>query len=454
MRNYLNLRQQVSQKPFLSASLQQALQVLAMPIDELSCWIEQQIMQNPLLELEPTLKEPQHSSSGDDLANELYFSDDDFTPLMTMDDSLKESLYRFDFESQGTHEIAAFPSPYTILVEQIRYHFFGEEREIAYTFMVNIDEKGFMPHLPDELKSKSPAIVQSVLEKLRLLQPIGIASQDMKEFFLVQLKVQNRENTLLYHLISTYYRDLLLQRFFYIKEQLQIDQESLQQLLKELKKLKRYPLEEHNTGSLPIFIPDITIRQQNDHLRASVTALPVSIKVCRDALMKIKRHQFSSIPDKRYYRRCFSSVNWLRRALASRRRLLETIGKHIIEIQKDFFLGESSYLIPDSIRRLSSTLGVHESTVFRAIQDKYLSCQYGIFPLKMFFPSTLDGKTSSQQAKELLKTLIAKENPKKPLTDQQITEQLIKKGIDISRRTVSKYRRGMGIAPQKNRMVH
>jgi RNA polymerase sigma-54 factor len=166
----------------------------------------------------------------------------------------------------------------------------------------------------------------------------------------------------------------------------------------------------------------------------------------------------SENPEQSFFRRQVAAAKWLERIIERRKKILHEIGKFLIQRQPDFLSGESKLLQPMTLQELSEALCLHPSTVVRAVSHKYILCRQGLLPLRSFFTAgtveTKAGEASSQQVKELLRVFVTEENKHAPLSDHALSRKMQRKGISVARRTVTKYRKALKIAPASQRKLH
>lgn len=384
--------------------MSQALSILQMPQMDLKQFIQEEIDKNPLLE------EIKKGGSGP-----------------------------YD------HEIADVSTVYENLCTQIRETFLDkEEYLIAEKIAGYLDEKGFLSIPFSELAQniqKSEEEIDSIVAVLQTLEPPGIFARNLQESLLLQLKAKGAENTPIYALIQDDYQDLLHHRYGLLKKKYKsLD---LSDAIQKIALLQLRPLEGlKNEISCPI-IPDLFIRP---------TETGWSIGMCDEELPRF-RLQYECLRSKSKEEQKTidlwrSSGKWLIHALSRRREMILQIALHIARLQGPY-LAQKGPLAPLTIQDLVSLLGVHESTISRALAEKYVETPRGIILLK----SLITQSPKRKEAKEILLELVAEETT--PLTDDQLAMVLKERGYPVARRTISKYRKELKIrSAQARRLYH
>lgn len=376
----------------MTFQMSQALNVLQMAHLDLQQFIQEEIDKNPLLE------------------------------------DLKKGSHCFDQEIPN--QISAFE----YLFNQIRETFFDpEERQIAEKITEYLDEKGFLSVPCSEIPVDQTR-VESILTTLQTLEPPGIFARSLKESLLIQIKDKS-----LYSLIENDYEALLHHRYAYLKKK--YPTLNLSSAIQKLSTLQLRPLESLKKEIACPIIPDLFIRKSENCW---------SIGLCNETLPRFRIEydnlNSSSKEEQNTLDLWRSSGKWLINALRRRREILLQITLRLTHHQ-NAYLSQKGPLRPFTIQDLVSELGLHESTISRALSEKYVETPLGVILLK----SLLTSAPQRKEAKAILQELVAQETT--PLTDDQLAHALQEKGYSIARRTISKYRRELKIPPTKTRMA-
>ncbi len=386
------LQASCQQKLILTQGMQQSLAILQLSQVELGELIAEEIEKNPLLEVEQ--EGFQRKSKGQ-------------TPDFVFPD------------------IEAKPSLDEWITGQIRDSFEQpRELEIALELSGLLDEKGFLP------MDLSPEQVQ-ILPQLQRLDPPGIFAQSCREGFMIQLERSGKSESLAHKLVSHCYEDLLHKRFGKIEKLLHCSSEELTKAIQILAKLSTRPAASFCMPPVQTVYPDLQVTKEDEkwEIQANEEALPkFRMKEDYSGLSGLSKDQ------KELMKGFAMSGKWLMQSIARRRELLLSIGTHLVKTQTAF-LNQEGPLVPMCPAELATLFGVHESTISRALADKYLECPLGSIPLR-----SLISTHGNDPAKQLLQKLILQENKKQPLTDDQLAEELNKSGHKVARRTVAKYR--------------
>ncbi|GAB4189621.1 MAG: RNA polymerase factor sigma-54 [Simkaniaceae bacterium] len=466
MNNFrLELKQNVKtdQRLIITTALRQALHVLQMPVIELSAWVQQQIEQNPILEIDPEDIRSHEEIYSSFEVKELNFEEQNFSLYEEMDELFTNSLFPNYLQKKNLdilENCSKTPSVYETLRKQIALQFNGLEKAFAMAVADHLDHKGFLnsAHFHEiaarfQIKLEK---AEKILLRFQQLEPLGIGSRSIQEYLLIQLKERKQEHGLLFKILDQHYSDLLHQRFFKIQKKLKVSSSRINSLISNtLRKLKKYPLENFQEERLSPLKEDILLQLVNNQWKITVQdTIGKPIKLHQKYIDYLhSQENLRNTWEKQFIRRHLASAKWLSRIIERRKSILAKVAHLVLSKQEQYFLGESPYLHPFSIREAAMQLEMHESTVARAVQGKFLKCDHGIFPLKNFFPSSLDENISTQKAKELLSSLIKKENKHKPFSDLELALEFSRKGISIARRTIAKYRKDLNIPNQKGRIV-
>jgi len=402
----------------LCFSLQQALTLLQMPTLELSSWLEEKIDQNPLMQRK------EHSFKNRTASQPTFFQ-----------------------ELQVPYTISLFEH----LMNQARLVFsLPQDLQIAEWIIGNLDHRGFFIEplhlLPPHL---DPSKVPSILIEIQQFSPCGIGATSLQESLLLQLRSQGKENSLGYHLVLHHMEQLLQGLFQSIKQQCKLEEEELQTAIRQdIAPLDPFPGSRFQKNDLPPLVPDLFIRENQGtwHIKVNEQDLPrYRINSPIQALL--------SVEEKCFFKRYLAEATWIQTALAKRKQTLYQIAKYVTKKQKNYLLKKESALSPLSFKEVAEELQLHESTITRAVFEKYIDCPLGIIPLKGLFSHALSDHVSSDQAQKLLKKLIEMEDKKAPLSDQALWQQMQQLGVSCARRTITKYRKILRIPSGRCRKV-
>jgi RNA polymerase sigma-54 factor len=477
----------LEQRLVQSPQLIQAMQVLQLPLLDLQGRIEQELLENPFLEIAEPPPEDTETTSTTQWPTQ---PSTEIAPAIPegLDRRAIQTLEAFErlagersprrprssdeAEERRQEALANAPQSARTLAElldpQLGLLDFDEKQlTIAKYLLASVDARGYL-RMPVEEIASDPALnatveeVQAVVERLRPLGPPGLFAKDLRECLLLQLKAQLKENapdTLEYVLVDRHLEDVALNRLPKIVRETGRDIEDIKESIEAIRHLNPNPSGGDFAERNARIVPDVVVLEVDGNYeirleRGNVPDLRVSgdiVKLLEQAKTDEKVYQFLE--------RKYQSARWFKEAIERRRLTLEKICRAIFDRQRDFLDRGPSAIRPLRMQEIADEVGVHISTVSRAISGKYADTPRGIYPLKYFFVGgtvTEDGEFESQTAiKELVKHIIAGEDPKNPLSDEEIGKMLAaKNGVPIARRTVTKYRKALNIPASSQRKVY
>ena len=335
----------------------------------------------------------------------------------------------------------------------------ASDRKTAELIIGNIDDNGFLQSTPEEMALNS-GIPQEDFEKmLTLIQsfyPAGVGARDLRECLLIQLQREGRERSLEYRIVSEHMEDLGRRRFPEIARRMGISVEEVQKAADNIARLNPRPGQIFAAAPQNYVLPDVVVEkvdgdyqiilnnEQIPHLRIS--------NLYKDIIAS-GNTQSSEV--KNYVRDKIRSGKFLIRSIHQRQETIFNIVQQIVSRQRDFLDHGPSHLKPMTMAEVADAVGVHETTVSRAVSGKYMATPQGVFEMKYFFTSgyqTATGESlSNTSVKEAILDLVKHENGSAPLSDHEIVEILVERGIPIARRTVAKYRGELNILPSHMR---
>jgi RNA polymerase sigma-54 factor len=426
-RLFLSLEARVGmrQQQMLTVGMQQALYVLQLPVLELAEWLQAEIEQNPVLTTEEENEGEENAVEPAEQA-ELDFEENSFEALEALDSR------EFFGEIEGPkREPEAFyrPSLFEHLMEQARLAFrTGEELKQAEWIIGNLDERGFFTG------AEASAVI---LEKIQSFDPPGIAARSLQESLLIQLRLKGKAEELAYRVVEKHFEDLIHNRLPLVQKSLGCTPEELKAAIhEEIASLNLQPAGCLPSSPLPSLTADLILTKEDESW---------SVEINDEWLPKFRLVEGAS--DGKY----LAAARWLRRNLEKRQATLKAIAHYLIKTQGAYLSGDSQDLLPMTMEEVGKAVGLHESTIARAVAHKYLSCPRGLVSMRSFFTAALAEGVSNQAVKHLLEQIIADENKSRPLSDQALSLKIAQKGIPCARRTVTKYRCALKIPSASQR---
>lgn len=435
------------QKLIMTQQMQMSIKILQLSSFELQEYIEKEIQENPLLEAKYDKKEDKLNYK--EIIKYLEFDDYTHNNYVKGDD---EEVSPFNFISNKK-------SLKEYLKEQIAD--FDEKdciKHICNYIIENIDSKGYLGvsiediskeiHIPLNVAERALVIVQS-------LEPYGVGARDLKECLKIQLYQRKMENYKLLQIIDNHLEDIAENRYNIIGKSLNITPMEAQRYGDIIKKLQPKPSSGFYTGEeVNYIIPDAYIKKIGEkyYIIMNDDLVP---KLMINNLYKgiINKNEDKSAVE--YVKSRLDSAAFLIKSIENRKSTIYRVLESILEIQKEYFDYGERYLKPMTLKEIADNLNMHESTISRAIRDKYIHTSKGTIKIKSLFTTSIQGNNSDNMSsinvKKLISNLIDKEDKKNPLSDQYISDELKKVNVNISRRTVTKYREEMRIKSSKGR---
>ena len=322
----------------------------------------------------------------------------------------------------------------------------------------NLDDRGYLAQPPADIALQTGLPYDTVLSALKLLQsfdPPGIGSQTLAECLLAQLTARGRGESLAARMLRDHFELLSRRRIPELARKLGAPADDVQAAIEEISKLDPAPGRRFAEDNNRVVVPDVTVEKDGDewkiHLNSDyIPRLRISSTyrelIAKGTLTKDERD---------YLRERMRSGKFLIDSIEQRQRTIERITREIIKAQTPFFEHGVSHLQPLTMTQIADIVGVHETTVSRAIANKYMKTPHGIFEFKFFFTTGYQADSgasvSNTSVKEMLADLVAVEDKAAPLSDQELVVKLQEKGLSLARRTVAKYREELGILPSNLR---
>ena len=445
------LKLEQKQTQTLSNKMIESLQVLQMSRGELAERLEELYAENPLLELDERGEAAPQPPEAESLKKLEWLARFDEQNAAYM-------LQEADDDEDGWLENIAAPQEETLadsLMEQLAGRGFGDgEMKIFRYIAESIDERGYFTERAEELASRfgiETREAERLLGVMKRLDPPGICAGSLAECLTLQLEraggCEIEKEIVTHHLEALAKRQLKT-----IARELKIPVSRVLDALAKIQTLNPKPANGFTDGEPAAYVsPDVTVTVRAGDCRAELNFdAGASLSISRGYLELARR---GDCPDevRRYIAGKAREIEQISTNIKRRNDTLTELAACIAEEQRDFFVRGRTALRPLRMKTVAEKLGLHESTISRAVSGKYLQCRWGVFSLGYFFTKgySLEGggaEIATQQVKEKLRAVIAREDRDKPYSDQKLSEILSVMGIEISRRTVAKYRDELGIA--------
>jgi len=470
--------QKQTQSLVLAPQLRQSLKILQAPTLELRNAILEELQANPTLEELPmdgisieeqTRTEDNSGEAATDRNSEnkeMEMSDDDYSILNKMDEDFREYFAQENSNQSHTSEDAEKRQHFfdsLVSETSLQEHLIGqadmvemeEAERLAIHYLVgSLDDRGFLTSGLSELALMANvplSAVQNASNILRTFEPAGIGAFDLKDCLLYQLKLKGNDKGLAAKIIASHYDLLIRRRIPEIARKLGTDIEKVQSALTEIASLDPAPGRKFAEDTNRVVVPDVKIEKVDEEWVIQLNNDYIPRLRLSKTYKEIIAKGIVNSKDKEYIREKMRSGKFLINSIEQRQQTIERISKEILKYQKDFFEEGISKLRPLTMNQIAEEVGVHETTVSRALANKFIETPHGVFEFKYFFTpgyKSQDGTSvSNTSIKELIGQIIEDESPTKPYSDQAIVEILAEKAIKIARRTVAKYREELGILP-------
>jgi RNA polymerase sigma-54 factor len=297
---------------------------------------------------------------------------------------------------------------------------------------------------------------EEMLQIIQRLDPSGTGARDLRECLLIQLVELADTSSLSYRLVAEAFPDLIAHRWNDLAKRFGVEPAAVQAAADQLSRLDPKPGLRYSQQSAGYIIPDLIVEKIGDryHVFLNDTGMP-RLRLSR-SYQEIARDKKKMTPENReFIASKMNSANWMIQAIEQRRQTMLKVMNFIVDRQRDFFEKGIEYLKPLTLREVAEVINMHESTVSRVTNEKFVQTPRGVLPLKFFFSSALSTASgedaSARSIRAKLEKMVGEENSAKPLTDQQIVHLFQEQGIQIARRTVAKYRDQLGILPARMR---
>ncbi len=487
---HTGLRQELRINP----RLYQAMDMLYMPMMDLQQHLKQELLTNPFLELlEPEEEERDQQEPTVEQEKEKKEKEDEID---------WEEILLNGFDVGGTksqYEDQEYMEPVTVervdLIDHLRdqlqlMHLTPRQRLLSEEFLGNINDDGYLAASLEEIlgsvnalldsyeaadeddsdedddrpaKPPQPRVarfelaeVEEMLGVVQKLDPPGIGARDLRECLVLQLQEAKDTDSLVYRLVNEAFTDLIAHRWNDLAKRFGVEPRTVQTAADSLARFDPKPGLKHSDRGDGYIIPDLIVDKVGSqyHVTLNDTGVP-RLRLSRSYQDVARDKKSLTQENKEFIAQKMNSANWMIQAIEQRRQTMLKVMNFIVDRQRAFFEKGVEFLKPLTLREVAEVISMHESTVSRVTNEKYVQTPRGVLPLKFFFSSaltTVSGEDASARSiRAKLEKMVSEEEPSKPLTDQQIVHRFKEQGIQIARRTVAKYRDQLGILPARMR---
>ena len=504
----LQLSARLTQSLVLAPQLQQSLALLQAPTLELKALVEQELQQNPVLE-EVSSPEPEINDRGaaDEEENDAptgpaespaegsgdttLLSDttllrngegsetatDDFQAefdrLVQLDQEWRDHFAQTNIPIRQTAEeeekrqfmfdsLAAGTTLAQVLMDQVRETDLNEEqRHIAELIIGNIDDYGYLKSTVQEMSATTSLPEDKIAEVLEVIQtfdPPGVGALDLRECLVLQLERAGRQDSLEYRIVRDFMDALGKRRIPEIARGTSYTVEEVQDALSRIGRLEPRPGRAFLPDTDHYVLPEVFVQKVGNDFVVTTNDEHIPHLRISNVYKDLMSQGENSAEVKNYIREKIRAGKFLIKSLHQRQQTILNIAKEIVKRQRDFMDKGVAFLRPMTMAQVAEVVGVHETTVSRAVSAKYMQTPQGVFEMKFFFTAGLQTATgdgvSNTSVKDMIAEIFKNEEPTKPLSDQEVVKMLADKGITIARRTVAKYRSELNILPSNLRKVY
>lgn len=494
MRLGYDLTIEQSQKLVMTPELIQAIQILQFNTQELETYVEEQLLTNPILDIEsdrqdddtdPANKYEDYDGSRDreDLHRDAELdADRDYGSKQEQRGDKEDDLFEWaerirerDYDDISYRQWQYDPNQKEYSYEQtlssditLTEHLMFQlqfvtmkkaTRSVAKYMIEALDENGYLTQPLSGIAERfgiSAGRAEEILEVIQDFEPVGVGARDLKECLAIQLRHSGHDDPVTLEVVNKHLEDLAGNRLGAIAKAMNITVREAQEICDLIRALEPKPGRQFGSAmETRYIIPDVTVEKVdgeyivtvNDSSAPRLTLSPYYQKILTEA---DKESNISHFLTGR-----LNSALWLIKSIKQRRQTIYNVVSAVVKYQVDFFDYGPKYLKTLTLKQIADEVGIHESTVSRSINGKYMQTPRGVFEVKYFFTSGVSGMSgegiASQSIKTLIREIVDNEDPRAPKSDQAIVESLSEHGIDISRRTVAKYRDEMHLPSSSRR---
>lgn len=437
----------------MNPQLFQSIKLMALPVVDLRERIQEEIEANPALEV---------------LEDRTTVSLDDY-PQRQEEDDYFEATSDSGFAKKGGDEesddqrkfiegvLSRAETLQDHLLWQLRLQPIDDEKRRAGELLIqNLDSDGFHKEPPELLLKGFPApVVSEAMDLVRVLDPQGCCTADYKESLLVQARLLPDEPEGLEEVLAQHLEMLDKGRIAEVAKKMKRSEEQVLYLLERVKELSPFPGRQYDTEGTRFVVPDLQVVRREGEFVIVLNDEEIPVLGINPFFMKLSDDRGEGKPVRDFVKENIKEARWFIRSINQRNHTLLRVARAVVEFQRSFFANGPKHLAPLTLKDIAQEIGVHETTVSRIANGKYIQCEWGIYEIRHFFTNSISGAGSSgsryskEGVKEIIKEMIAEEA--RHLSDQEIADLLARKGIPLARRTVAKYRKELDLGSSYDR---
>lgn len=445
-----------TQKLSMTPELIQAIKILQLNTVDLAEYVHNELMENPVLEVEPRERDPETAEARVDIRDQIV--EDEYTSAgyRSWEISSKDKDYSYE---QYTSEKKTL---HDHLIEQLHLTRMDPALSGICQYIIDgIDDNGYLTLSMQEIREHMHCSVgeaESALSFVQQMDPEGVGARNLSECLELQLASRGELTEELAYILEHMLEEVANNKISLIARKVGIKPEEAQHAVDLIRRLEPKPGRQYaSRGESTRYVtPDIIVEKIDGEYTVRINDSSVPHLMVSSYYKNLKGEARNDEDLGKYLNDRFNSATWLIRSIEQRKQTIYQVAAAIVHNQEAFFEHGDKFIRTMTMKQIADELGIHESTVSRAINGKYMQSPRGVYELKYFFTSGVSASgqeegISSNSIKAMIREIINEEDPKKPKSDQEIVKLLQEKGIEISRRTVAKYREGMGIQSSSKR---
>lgn len=463
----------MEQKMKLAPQIIQSIEILQLSLLALEERIQTELEENPVLEMEAPVTETVETTDGDGRTGEEV--SEDFGHLADLDQDWREYFAQSSSRSIRSVErdkkldamqntAARGMSLQDHLLSQMAFIEIGpRKKEIAENIICNLDNNGYLQYPLEEIVGAMGGTVtqveaEEVLKLVQSMDPPGVGARTLEECLLLQLSPEDECSDLARVLVTSHLDDIRANRFPKIAKDTGRSLEEVKRTIELVLTLNPKPGALYDTTEPAYILPDVIVEERNGEYEVRLEETGMPRLIISPFYRNLLRRDGGNPQTRDYVRKKIQAARWLIDSIEQRRNTLLRVARATVDSQREFMIRGVAVLKPLRMQDIARRVGVHVSTVSRAIADKYMQTPQGIFEMKYFFTGGTprgDGDMASwNSVKQRIRQLIEVEDKRSPLSDEEIASRLTARSIDVSRRTVTKYRKAMGIPSSRRRRIY
>lgn len=457
-----------SQKLTMTPELIQAIQILQFNSQELETFVQDELMQNPVLEYDSTAEERREQEvSKSESMDKKEAEEADFDLREKVKEAEYDDISYRQWEHRKENDEPTFEQFVSkeetledyLLLQLTFSKLKGNDIKIGRYMVEFIDENGYLTvELSQVAKTfkVSEAHVEKILDVIQTFEPAGVGARTLEECLIIQLASKGLLEDSVEYIILHHLADIGDNKLGKVSKETGLTVAQVQMITDLIRTLEPKPGRRFSSGeSVKYVVPDVIVEKVDGEYQIVTNETTIPRLMVSSYYMSLAKRATEDAELSKYLNEKYNSALWLIKSIEQRRQTIYNVVAAVVEHQKEFLDKGPKYLKTLTLKQVAEALNIHESTVSRSINGKYMQTPRGVFEIKYFFSSGVTGGSgegmSSNSIKTFIKEIVESEDPKKPYSDQEMVEILSRKGIEISRRTVAKYREGMNILSSSKR---